>query len=104
MPSFAANLSLMFTEWDFLDRFQAAADHGFLAVEFQFAHEHSPEAIAKRLEDAHQTLALFNAPAGRLRRRRARTGGAARTVSTISAPRSRRPRFSPSTPTPRPCM
>jgi hydroxypyruvate isomerase len=64
MPSFAANLSLMFTEWEFLDRFQAAADHGFSAVEFQFAHEHSPEAISKRVEDARQTLVLFNAPPG----------------------------------------
>jgi hydroxypyruvate isomerase len=64
MPTFAANLSLMFTEWEFLDRFAVAADHGFQAVEFQFAHAHSPEEIAKRLENARQTLVLFNAPPG----------------------------------------
>ena len=36
MPTFAANLSFMFNEWDFLDRFEAAADVGFTAVEFLF--------------------------------------------------------------------
>ena len=36
MPKFAANLSMMFNEWDFLDRFAAAADNGFTAVEFLF--------------------------------------------------------------------
>ncbi len=36
MPRFAANLSMMFTEWSFLDRFDAAADAGFTAVEFLF--------------------------------------------------------------------
>ncbi len=39
MPVFAANLSLMFTEWGFLDRFAAAADAGFTAVEFLFPYE-----------------------------------------------------------------
>ena len=34
MPRFAANLSMMFTEWTFLDRFGAAADAGFEAVEY----------------------------------------------------------------------
>lgn len=64
MPQFAANLSTMFTEWDFLDRFAAAADQGFDAVEFQFAGEHEPDAIRQRLESARQTLVLFNAPPG----------------------------------------
>ena len=64
MPQFAANLSTMFTEWDFLDRFDAAAEQGFQAVEFQFAHEHSPEAVQRRLDAARQTLVLFNAPPG----------------------------------------
>ena len=64
MPQFAANLSMMFCEWDFLDRFAAAADQGFEAVEFQFAHDHPPEAIQRRLESARLTLALFNAPPG----------------------------------------
>ena len=47
MPRFAANLSLMFTEWDFLDRFDAAAGAGFPAVEFLFPYEHPPAAIAQ---------------------------------------------------------
>jgi hydroxypyruvate isomerase len=64
MLRFAANLSLMFTEWSFLDRFAAAADHGFDAVEFQFAGDFKPEAIAGALERSRQTLALFNAPPG----------------------------------------
>lgn len=64
MPTFAANLSLMFTEWDFLDRFQAAADHGFTAVEYISPYEHPPEAIALRLERAGVIQALFNLPAG----------------------------------------
>ncbi len=63
MPKFAANLSTLFTEWAFLDRFEIAADHGFQAVEFQFAGDHAPDAIRKRLDKTRQTLVLFNAPA-----------------------------------------
>ena len=50
MPRFAANLTMMFTEWPFLDRFAAAAEAGFEAVEFLFPYEHAPEEIAARLE------------------------------------------------------
>jgi hydroxypyruvate isomerase len=64
MLQFCANLSTMFTEWDFLDRFSVAADQGLQAVEFQFAGDHPPEAIRRRLESARQTLVLFNAPPG----------------------------------------
>jgi hydroxypyruvate isomerase len=64
MPRFAANLSMMFTEWPFLDRFQAAADAGFAAVEFLFPYEHAPEAIATRLARHGLTQALFNLPPG----------------------------------------
>jgi hydroxypyruvate isomerase len=64
MPKFAANLSMMFTEWDFLDRFAAAADHGFTAVEFLFPYAHAPDDIARRLSGAGLTLALFNLPPG----------------------------------------
>ena len=64
MPDFAANLSLMFTEWTFLDRIQAAADAGFTAVEYLFPYEHAPDEIAKRLESAGVTQALFNLPPG----------------------------------------
>jgi hydroxypyruvate isomerase len=64
MPDFAANLSFMFNEWDFLDRFQAAADAGFTAVEYLFPYEHAPDAIAARLDKAGLTQALFNLPPG----------------------------------------
>jgi len=45
MPRFAANLSLMFTEVPFLDRFDAAAKAGFTAVEFLFPYDHPAEAV-----------------------------------------------------------
>jgi hydroxypyruvate isomerase len=64
MPDFAANLSFMFTEWTFLDRFQAAADAGFTAVEYLFPYEHAPDEIARRLESAGVSQALFNLPPG----------------------------------------
>ena len=47
MPRFAANLSMMFTEHPFLDRFAAAADAGFTAVEYLFPYEHAPAALAE---------------------------------------------------------
>ena len=64
MPRFAANLSLMFNEVPFLDRFEAAARAGFDAVEFLFPYEHSPEAVGARLRDNGLTQALFNLPPG----------------------------------------
>jgi hydroxypyruvate isomerase len=64
MPRFAANLSMMFNEWEFLDRFAAAADCGFGAVEFLFPYAHAPDVVAGRLERAGLTQALFNLPPG----------------------------------------
>ncbi len=64
MPRFAANLTMMFNEWSFLDRFAAAADAGFENVEFLFPYDHPPEAIADRLKSNGLTLALFNLPPG----------------------------------------
>ena len=64
MPRFAANLSMMFTEVPFLDRFEAAAKAGFKAVEFLFPYEHPAEEIAARLEANGLTLVLFNLPPG----------------------------------------
>jgi hydroxypyruvate isomerase len=64
MPKLAANLSMMFTEWDFLDRFQAAADNGFKGVEFLFPYDHAPEAIAKARRKAGVEQTLFNLPPG----------------------------------------
>lgn len=64
MPRFAANLTLMFTEVPFLDRFDAAAEAGFDAVEFLFPYDHAPDAIAERLRRNGLTQALFNLPPG----------------------------------------
>jgi hydroxypyruvate isomerase len=64
MPRFAANLTMMFNEWAFLDRFAAAADAGFAAVEFLFPYDHPPEEIASRLRTAELTLVNFNLPPG----------------------------------------
>ena len=64
MPRFAANLSMMFTELPFLDRFDAAAKAGFTAVEFLFPYEHPADAIGERLKRNGLTQALFNLPPG----------------------------------------
>ena len=66
MPNFAANLSWLFQEWPFPDRFAAAADAGFSAVECLFPYEHKPDEIAKRLAANGQRLVLFNLPPGDL--------------------------------------
>jgi len=66
MPHFAANLSMMFTELDFLDRFQAAANCGFRGVEFLFPYEWPAGELAKRLLGNGLTQALFNMPPGDL--------------------------------------
>lgn len=64
MPRFAANLSMMFNELPFLDRFAAAADAGFTAVEYLFPYEFAADDIARRLADHGLTQALFNLPPG----------------------------------------
>lgn len=64
MPKFAANLTMMFNEWPFLDRFAVAAAAGFSAVEFLFPYDHAPHVIADRLKRHGLTLALFNLPPG----------------------------------------
>lgn len=64
MPRFAANLSLLFTEWPFLERFDAAARAGFTAVEFQFPYAWPAQVIAERLQAAGVQAVLHNLPAG----------------------------------------
>ncbi len=64
MPRFAANLSMMFTERPFLERFDAAAAAGFRAVEFLFPYAHEPAEIRTALDRNGLRLALFNAPPG----------------------------------------
>ena len=64
MPRFAANLSMLFTEVDFLDRFAAAAEAGFTGVEYLFPYDFSSTDIKERLESNGLTQVLFNLPAG----------------------------------------
>ena len=64
MLTFAANLSWMFKEHDFLDRFAAAADAGFEWVEYLFPYDHDPDLLAEKLRRHSLKLALFNAPPG----------------------------------------
>lgn len=64
MAKLAANLSMMYTEVDFLDRFQAAAASGFTGVEYLFPYDFPAEAVAERLKGAGLQQALFNLPPG----------------------------------------
>jgi hydroxypyruvate isomerase len=64
MPRFAANLSMLFTELPFLERFRAAAEAGFGAVEFMFPYEFTARDIAAALKDNGLELVLHNLPAG----------------------------------------
>ncbi|TPQ42872.1 MULTISPECIES: 2-oxo-tetronate isomerase [Cupriavidus] len=64
MPRFAANLSMMYTEHDFLDRFAAAAADGFQAVEYLFPYEYPAAELRARLDASGLVQALFNAPPG----------------------------------------
>lgn len=64
MPCFAANLSMLYPQHDFLDRFAAAAADGFAAVEYLFPYDFSPQQLKQRLDDNGLVQALFNAPPG----------------------------------------
>ncbi len=64
MPRFAANLTMLFTEVPFLDRFERAAKAGFTAVEFLFPYAFATADIQARLRDNGLKLVLHNLPAG----------------------------------------
>jgi hydroxypyruvate isomerase len=64
MPRFAANLTMLYNELDFLDRFEAAAQDGFEGVEYLFPYAWPKEELAQRLERFGLTQALHNLPAG----------------------------------------
>ena len=64
MPRFAANLTMMYREMDFLDRFEAAARSGFTAVEYLFPFSFDKEELAERLQEHDLTQVLHNLPAG----------------------------------------
>ena len=64
MPKFAANLTMLFNELPFLDRFEAAADAGFKGVEYLFPYAFDAGALAERLDRHQLTQVLHNLPAG----------------------------------------
>jgi 2-dehydrotetronate isomerase len=64
MPRFAANLTMLYNEHGFLDRFAAAAGDGFKGVEYLFPYDFSAADIKSRLDAHGLTQALFNAPPG----------------------------------------
>ncbi len=64
MPKFAANLSMLFTELEFVDRFAAAARAGFAGVEYLFPYAYEPDVLARELQATGLSQVLFNLPAG----------------------------------------
>jgi hydroxypyruvate isomerase len=64
MPRFSANLTMLFTELPFLDRFAAAAAAGFRAVEFQFPYDFEVDELKARIQRYELEVDLFNLPAG----------------------------------------
>lgn len=64
MPKFAANLSMMFTEVPFLDRFEAAAKAGFKYVEYLFPYEYPAEELKAKLDQYGLKQVLFNTAPG----------------------------------------
>jgi hydroxypyruvate isomerase len=70
MPQFAANLSMMYTELPFMQRFTAAAQDGFKAVEYLFPYAFSKQELAQELKTHGLQQVLFNAPPGGVLRQR----------------------------------
>lgn len=64
MVRFSANISMLFTEFDFLDRFEQAAKAGFKAVEYMFPYAWEKEELARKLSENGIRQVLFNLPAG----------------------------------------
>jgi hydroxypyruvate isomerase len=64
MPRFAANLTMLFNEVPFLDRFEKAASNGFQAVEFLFPYPYPVQELKARLQAHNLKLVLHNLPAG----------------------------------------
>jgi 2-dehydrotetronate isomerase len=64
MPRFSANLTFLFNEVPFLERFTEAAQAGFRAVEFAFPYEFQVKELASRIKAQRLEVVLFNAPPG----------------------------------------
>ena len=61
---FAANLTMLFTEYDFLERFEKAYEYKFKAVEYLFPYAYEPSELKKLLDEYNLIQALHNLPAG----------------------------------------
>jgi hydroxypyruvate isomerase len=64
MPKFCANLTMLYNELDFLDRFEAAAGAGFKGVEYLFPYAYPAAQLRERLEKHKLSQVLHNLPAG----------------------------------------
>ena len=64
MPKFCANLTMLYNEVDFLDRFAAAAKDGFTGVEYLFPYPYTKEQLVEKLQQNKLTQVLHNLPAG----------------------------------------
>lgn len=64
MPKFNANLTMLFTDVDFLDRFERAAKAGFKGIEYLFPYDHDKNLLAEKLKKNGLTQVLFNMPPG----------------------------------------
>ncbi len=64
MPKLCANLSMLYNEVDFLERFDAAAKAGFKGVEYLFPYDFSKEQLLEKLQASDLTQVLYNLPAG----------------------------------------
>ncbi len=65
MPKFAANLTMLFTEVPFMERFASARDSGFSAIEYLFPYEFEAVELKAQLEQNRLTQVLFNLPSGK---------------------------------------
>lgn len=64
MPRFAANISMLYNDLPFKERFAAAGKAGFKAVEFLFPYDHAPDVLAETAQAARVDVVLFNMPPG----------------------------------------
>ena len=64
MPKYAANLTMLFNELPFLERFGAAARNGFKGVEFLFPYDFEPQQLQEQLQQHRLEMVLHNLPAG----------------------------------------
>ena len=95
MPKFAANLTMLFAEQPFLDRFAAAKAAGFSGVEYLFPYDSTRPTLREQLHQHGLTQVLHNLPAGDWARGRARHRHPARPGRRVSRRRRARRSITP---------